>query len=366
MPTEPPLLDVHAHYPMHTAFPPRITQGPPPIGKEIEFWAANTLLNFQGGQPRVSLDELVAGAAGGIGSVLYDPDDEFFHDDKPVSDAFENLKAQLANVEAEIAGRVKVARNPAGVEQYLKSGEKFLFHCVEGAFALGGNAANVDWLASHGIAYVIIAHLFFRGVATCENAFPFVPDNIFQTLLNPYQDPSVGLTPLGFDIVNRLLAAGVLVDITHASTRAQSQIFQVARDHGNAPVISSHNGVRGTSDYPLNLSQDAVRQIAASKGLIGIILFPYWLRQADQQILGPDGFRLLFRAIDCIHEWTGSYDNIAIGSDLDGFIQPVQGCENWAQTPALVEAIHAKYPKVAEKILYANALDVLGRGWKGV
>jgi hypothetical protein len=42
------------------------------VGKEIEFWAANMLLNFQGGQPRVSLDELLKGASGGIGSVLYD------------------------------------------------------------------------------------------------------------------------------------------------------------------------------------------------------------------------------------------------------------------------------------------------------
>ncbi len=65
-----PLLDLHCHFPMHTKFPPRFTQGPPPLGKELEFWAANMLLNFQGGKPRASLDELLAGSSGGIGSVL--------------------------------------------------------------------------------------------------------------------------------------------------------------------------------------------------------------------------------------------------------------------------------------------------------
>src|SRR5258708_35815824 len=95
------LLDLHGQFPMHTRFPPRIVQGPPPVCKEFEFWAANMLLNFQGGKPRVSLDDLLAGANGGIASVLYDPDDEFFHDATPIPVAFQNLIAQMQNVEAE-------------------------------------------------------------------------------------------------------------------------------------------------------------------------------------------------------------------------------------------------------------------------
>ena len=360
-----PFLDLHAHFPMHTHFPPGLAQGPPPVGKEIEYWLANQLLNYQSGTPRVSLDELVAGADGGIGSVLYDPDDEWFHDAVPIPAAFDNLLAQMANVEKEVAGKVTVVRNPTQLEKSLHGHEKFLFHCVEGAFALGGNPDNVDILASHGVAYVILAHLFFRGVATCENAFPHVPDSVFQKVLNPQQDPAVGLTDLGRNIVERLLQRGILVDVTHASALAQNQIFQMARDHGNAPVISSHNGVRGTSNYPLNLSEDAVRQIAASNGVIGIILFPYWLRQPADQLFGKDGFALLFAAIDWIQSITGSYDHIAIGTDLDGFIQPIKGCADYSQTPALVAAIRARYAQAANQILWSNALDVLQRGWKG-
>lgn len=361
-----PFLDLHAHYPMHTRFPPRMSQGPPPIGKEIEFWVANQLLNYQGGKPRVSLEELIAGADGGIGSVLYDPDDEFFHDATPVSDAFDNLIAQMENVEKEVAGKVTVVRNPTELEKALRADEKFLFHSVEGAFAMGGNPDNVDTLASHGVAYMVVAHLFFRGVATCENAFPHVPDLIFQDLLNPEQDSRVGLTDLGREIVDRMLQQGILVDVTHATERAQDEMFRMAHDHGNAPVISSHNGVRGTSNYPLNLSKDAVRRIADSNGVIGIILFPYWLRQPADQVFGKDDFTLLFKAIDWIEGVTGNYDNVAIGSDLDGFIQPVQGCADYSQTPALVAAIRGNYPQAAEKILWGNALDVLHRGWKGV
>ena len=324
------------------------------------------LLNFQGGKPRCALEEFLAGAAGGVASVLYDPEDEFFHDAKPVPAAFGHVLAQMANVEAEVAGRVTVVRNPAQLRRcLLETKEKFLFHAVEGALALGGDAGKVGALASRGVAYVIIAHLFFRGVATCENALPFVPDSVFQSVLNPEQDAAIGLTDLGRQIVSGLLGSGILVDITHSTQRAQAEIFQLARDHGNAPVISSHTGVRGTSDYPLNLTRDAVRQIAASKGVVGLILAPHWLRQPHEQIFGPDGYEVLFKAIDCVHAWTGSYDHIAIGSDLDGFIQPLKPCGSYAQTPALVEAIRRKYPRAAERILYRNALDVLERGWKG-
>jgi hypothetical protein len=50
----------------------------------------------------VSLEELIAGADGGIGSVLYDPDDQFFHDATPSPEAFDNLIAQIVGIEYSI------------------------------------------------------------------------------------------------------------------------------------------------------------------------------------------------------------------------------------------------------------------------
>lgn len=361
-----PFFDLHAHFPMHTKFPPLDSHGVPPIDKELEYWAANMLLNFQGGTPRVGLPALRGGAPGGIASVLYDPEDEFFQNATPIPEAFDHLVAQLDNVEAEVNGIVTVVRNPSQLSQCLTDGQRFLVHAVEGAFALGGDVDNVGVLASRGVAYVVVAHLFYRGVAGCENALPFVPDSLFRSVLNPEQKPELGLTDLGRSIVARLLQEKILVDITHCTQAAQNEIFQMARDSGNAPVISSHTGVRCSSDYPLNLSQEAVNQIAASGGVVGIILGTHWLRQPREQIFGPNGFEIVFRAIDCLHQWTGNYNHIAIGSDLDGFIQPIDGVGTYAETPRLVAAIQQRYPAAADRILYANALEVLQKGWKGV
>ena len=360
-----PLLDLHAHFPMHTRFPPETAQGPPPVGKELEYWAANQLLNYQAGEPRVSLKTLLAGSPGGIGSVLCDPEDEFFHDARPVPEAFEHLLAQMANVETEVAGSVTVVRNPASLRRCLENGQRFLLHCVEGAYGLGGKPDNVSVLAQRGVAYVIVAHLFFRGVASCVNAFPSLPDIIFNRI-NPKRNLTVGLTKLGHQIVERLFQEKVIVDITHCSERAQADIFAIAEAYPEQPIISSHNGVRGKSDYPLNLSDDAIHRIADSGGVIGVILFPHWLRQPLDRLSGADGFPLLFETIDYLNGETGGYDHIAIGSDLDGFIRPLKGCENYAETPALVAAVQKRYGNAADKMLYQNALRVLEQGWRGV
>jgi microsomal dipeptidase-like Zn-dependent dipeptidase len=350
---------------MHTRFPPRFAHEPPPVGKEFLYWAAQHLLNFQDGKPRVSLNELLAGAEGGIGSVLYDPDDEFLHDATPRPEAFPNLLAQMENVEKEVAGRVAVVRNPAELRKRFEAGEKLLFHCVEGAFGLGGDAANADVLASKGVAYVTVAHLFYRGVSACQNAFPGIPDSIFESVLNADQEGLAGLTDLGRSIVDRLLTNRILVDVTHATDAAQDEMFDMARDHGQ-PVISSHNGVRSISDYPLNLRPEAVARIVESGGVIGVILFPYWLRRPDEQFLGAEHIQLVFRTIRALHEMTGSYDHIAIGSDLDGFIRPIEECPDYAHTRQFADLIRVEFPDAADRILWGNALDVLERGWKGV
>jgi membrane dipeptidase len=362
-----PLIDLHAHFPMHTKFPPRVGTDGFIEGKKLEFFAANLLLNAAAGHPRVGLTEFEAGSPGGAGSVLYDPDDEFFRDAKPRPQVFQNLLAQMDNVEAELGasrGAVQMARNPGDVKRFFDSRQRFLFHCMEGAFAFGGNAANVAAAAARGVAYVIVAHLFFRGVATCENAFPFLPDELFQQL-NPEQDDRTGLTPVGQDIVSEIFRNRMLVDVTHCSDHARADIFGISKKFPGAPVISSHNGVQHESNYRLNLSDDAIRQIADTGGVIGVILSPHWLRHPDEQIFGADGFPIVFKTIQHIAD-VSNFDHVAIGSDLDGFIKPVKGCETYAQTPALVAAIQARFPKDADKILFGNALRVLSAGWKGI
>jgi microsomal dipeptidase-like Zn-dependent dipeptidase len=299
--------------------------------------------------------------------VLYDPEDELFVDtgDQPRPAAIKHIEAQRNNVEQEVANdaRVQIAYNPAQVDDYLKRDIPFLFHTLEGGFSLGGDPAKVAELAKLGVASIIPAHLLYRGVATCENAFPPLIEPAFDAELQ--HQPNLGLSPIGHCIVEACFKNKVIVDITHARSDAQSDIFEIADGYPDLPLISSHNSVRGIMPAELNLSDDAIRRIQKSKGVIGVIFYKQWLKTGVLD--ARSDVQLITDVIDYIHGVTHSFDNIAIGSDLDGFIDPIGICSNYSKMSAIVDPITYRYGQVAgEKILYRNALRVLCSGWAGV
>ena len=71
------------------------------------------------------------------------------------------------------------------------------------------------------------------------------------------------------------------------------------------------------------------------------------------------------RHIDKIHDLTGSYDHIAIGSDLDGYIKPaLTGLDDMSRMTSLQDYLRTRYGDAdAEKICSGNALRVLRAAW---
>ena len=98
---------------------------------------------------------------------------------------------------------------------------------------------------------------------------------------------------------------GILVDLAHASPRAVDDVLAIAR----RPVVVTHTGVKGTCPGPRNLSDDQIRRIAATGGVIGI---GYW----DAAVCGIDPASIA-RAIRYASRIAG-VDHVALGSDFDG------------------------------------------------
>lgn len=365
-----PFVDLHAHFPMHSPFPPKPFEHPRDNWKRGLFAAANRLLNFENGHPRVSLQRWFEDdpqkRVSGFGSVLYDPEDEFLVDTGPIPipSAFGHICAQLANVEREISddGRVVVARTPNEVARCVSDNVPFIFHVLEGGFSLGGNPSRVRTLARLGVASIVPAHLLYRGVATCENGFPPAAYALFKDELA--RQPALGLSSLGRELIEECFRNGIVVDVTHARDDAQRDIFEIAAGYPTRPVISSHNSLRSISPAGLNLSDETVFRIKATNGVVGVIFYRHWLRRSMMD-WRPD-LQLLTDVIDRVVALTSSYDYIAIGSDLDGFIDPIQICSNYSKMSTLVRPLLARYGQTAaEKILYRNALRVLQSGWAG-
>jgi microsomal dipeptidase-like Zn-dependent dipeptidase len=159
---------------------------------------------------------------------------------------------------------------------------------IEGAHALEGDVANVDRVADAGFVMMSPAHFF---------------DTTFGGSAHGVEKG--GLTPLGREMVERMEARGMIVDVAHASAATIDDVLRIAK----RPVVASHSGVNGTCESIRNLSDDQVRGIAATGGVIGIGFWP-------AAVCGDDAGAIA-RAIGHAASVAG-VDHVALGSDFDG------------------------------------------------
>ncbi|MGE5636366.1 MAG: dipeptidase [Nocardioidaceae bacterium] len=383
------IVDLHAHYPMHL-LPPReadtqawvLERWPGSAWRSALLEVLSRLFNYQGpgGGPGVTVDLMREGNVGAALSVLYAPFDEMdLHEPygaPPRSRYVESLRRQMQIVEDEVGreaalGRAELARNPATLDAAIEAGRVAIVHCVEGGFALGADeaeiAATVKEFARRGVAYITLAHLFYRGVAQNAPALPFVPDPLYK-LVFP-QKGSSGLSRLGVAAVRAMVEHHVLVDITHMNERAIDHTLRLLGETGeNPPLIASHIACRlnGGADY--NLSDEVIEEIGRRGGVIGVIACEHWANDGLPKAKDfGDSVKAICEHIDRIRKVTGSDDHVAIGSDLDGYIKPaLPGLEHEGRMRALGEALAERYGEaLAERFCSGNVLDLLRRYWRG-
>jgi microsomal dipeptidase-like Zn-dependent dipeptidase len=380
------IVDLHAHFPMHLLPPEQrdthawvLKPWPGSRWRSMILQVLSKRFNYEGPNdtPGVRVDLMKQGDVGAALSVLYAPFDEMDleapYGAPPRSRYVKSLQDQMDLVEQAVAADAQnagMARNPKQLKDVMDSGRVAIVHCVEGGFALGADeaevAATVKAFAERGVAYVTLAHLFYRGVAQNAPALPFLPDPVYK-LVFP-QKGRTGLTPLGEAAVRVMVEHRVLVDVTHMNDVAIAHTLKVLDQTGSKPpLIASHIACRlGKAGY--NLSDDAIREIGARGGVIGVIACEHW---ATDGLKKATTFAESVDTIDAhikrIHRETGSFDNIAIGSDIDGFIKPaLTGIEHMGCMKALEDALIERYDAtLAEKFCSGNMLALLDRYWRG-
>lgn len=285
-----------------------------------------------------------------------------------------------------------VARTRKELNKGLRVGSLCLVHAVEGAHSLhgsvtgkpdaemvetldGGSAtdevlANLENLWDRGVAYLTLAHFYPNMcVYPCfpypEYAFTFTK---WKGLMDKW-DHTKGLTDTGRAVVERMFELGMIVDITHCTPAARSEIYRLAEKHKvKAGVIASHNGVAALNPDPYCLEDWEIRWIADHGGVIGVIFMNYWLYPTEQHL----GMKYVLKTISHLHD-VGGENVIGIGTDFDGFTDPPDDLEDMTRLPRLTRELVTPYSSprrrrysdsAVKKILGGNALRVLREGWK--
>jgi microsomal dipeptidase-like Zn-dependent dipeptidase len=380
------LVDLHAHFPMHL-----LVDEQQRTHERVQTWARQRFegkvvelishfANYQGRGDTPSVTETLmrAGDVGVAMSMLYQPFDEMDLTESygavPRSSYFQDLIDQRQTVEdyvAAHAGEVAIAHSVSELNSLLGGDVPILIHAIEGGFQLGHDPdevqRNVRTLAALGVAYVTIAHLFFRSVATNAPALPFLPDRIYNFVFP--QQKGLGLTEIGRQVVQSMVDEGMLIDITHMRSESIHDVLELLDERDPAreiPVIATHMACR-FGDLAYCFDDDTITRVAQRGGLFGCILCEHYitsgLSEADKSLEGS--IDALCRHIDKLHDLTGGYDQIAIGSDLDGYIKPaLPGLQDMGRMTELQRALRARYgAEDAQRICGDNALRLLRDHW---
>ena len=199
---------------------------------------------------------------------------------------------------------------------------------LEGAHALEGEPANVDHLFDAGYRMMSFAHFFDNAMAGSAHGVE-----------------KGGLTDKGRDLLKRMEAKGITVDLSHGSARQLEDVLAVA----TKPVVVSHTGVRGTCDNNRNLSDDQLRAIAANGGMVGI---GFW----DTATCGKDATAIA-NAILYAAGIMG-VDHVGLGSDFDGSVATPFDATGVVQiTDALITA--GLSPEDIAKVMGGNQIRLL-------
>jgi microsomal dipeptidase-like Zn-dependent dipeptidase len=159
---------------------------------------------------------------------------------------------------------------------------------IEGLQNLEGKASNLDRLYDAGFRMAGLTHFFDNELAGSMHGLK-----------------KSGLTPFGRDIVRRMEAKGMIIDIAHLSHAGVAEVLAMA----TRPVVSSHGGVQATCKVNRNLTDDEVRGVAKTGGVIGI---GYW----DGALCSTDP-RAAAKAMKHVRDLVG-IQFVALGSDYDG------------------------------------------------
>jgi microsomal dipeptidase-like Zn-dependent dipeptidase len=274
----------------------------------------------------------------------------------------DRLLAMMAVLEREIArapNQAELARSVADVDRIRAARKIAVVHAVEGAHVLGGDPERVGDLAEAGVAMITLTHFYANGLAAHVDG---VPRDLWLRKLCTFDFGVNGaaLTERGRAVLAAMTRHRMLVDVSHCTPAARAAIY--AELEPGRPIIASHVGVRHLNPDAYNLDDDEIREIARRGGAVGVIFMPYWLSAGNPK----NGLDAICDTMEHVHAVTGSWDNVMIGTDFDGFTDPPDDVPDTSELPRVTHALLDR--GVAEddvrKILGGNARRVLERGWR--
>jgi membrane dipeptidase len=179
-------------------------------------------------------------------------------------------------------------RNHADLERAHRERRVGVIFTFQGTESLGEDIDRIAQFHAQGVRVMQLTH----------NRRNLVGDGCMEP-------GNAGLSNFGREVVERLNAQRIVVDLAHGSPRTVREGILASK----APVLVGHSGCRSLVDAPRLVYDDELKLLADRGGVVGIIFWPY-IRVQGQQ-MAADVIRHIEHAIKICGE-----DHVGIGTDL--------------------------------------------------
>jgi len=204
-------------------------------------------------------------------------------------DPFESTVADIGNWDRVVRanpGKLTKVYTSADILEAKRSGRVGLIYGFQNSVQIGTKAERVDLYADLGL-------------------------RVLQLTYNPANDlgggslaGDKGLTDFGREVMERAEAKKVLLDLSHSGERICLDAARAAK----RPIGISHTGCRALNDVPRNKTDEELRAVADTGGVIGIYFMPFLVKGGRAQ--ASDVVAHIEHALQVCGE-----DHVAIGTD---------------------------------------------------
>ncbi len=170
--------------------------------------------------------------------------------------AEERTSALLEATEAQLARHpdaLTLCTSAADVRRAKAAGRFAVLLGIEGGHSIGTDLDRLRSYHARGVRYMTLT--WSNTNAWCDSSGDV--------------EHHGGLTPFGCEVVREMNRLGMLVDLSHVSDAAFWQAAAASR----APVIASHSSARALTQAPRNLTDDQLRAVAESGGVVMVNFF---------------------------------------------------------------------------------------------
>ena len=125
-----------------------------------------------------------------------------------------------------------------------------------------------------------------------------------------YETHDSGLSDFGHDVLAEMNRFRVVCDLSHVGPRTTADCIAASTQ----PVVYSHASPLALHDHSRNKSDDELRAIAETGGLVGVTPFPWFLRHGRDSTV-DDFLEAVEHVVDVVGE-----ESVGIGTDfIDGY-----------------------------------------------